>query len=96
MKISIMQMYNAMNTTPEFVEIKSLAGAGVERKLKSKANRSLCLQLIKEGERCIKTLMTMIKVTKVTILIILKEFNDAGLIEFFSSIGKQSKIVNVL
>ena len=43
MKISIMQMYNAMNTTPEFVEVESLAGA--ERAAQGRATRSLGLAL---------------------------------------------------
>ena len=89
-----MQMYKAMNTTPEFVEIESLAGA--ERAAQGRANRSLCLELIHGGVWCVTKLMKMIKVSRSAILIILKDLDKAGLIEFFSSIGKQSKIVNVL
>ena len=94
MKISIMQMYDAMNITPEFVEVVSLAGA--ERVAKGKANRSLCLQLIKDGELCMNELVKLVRVDRTTMLAMLKEFSAAGLIEFFSSIGKQSKILNVL
>ncbi len=94
MKISIMQMYKAMNKTPKFTEVIPTQCA--ERIAKGKANRSLCLQLIKAGEWCINKLSVLVKVHRSTLLVILKEFSVKGLIELVNGNGKPSKIVNVL
>jgi len=94
MKIPMIQAIEAMNKTPKFTEV--ITNSPDDRKIKGAANRKLCLELIKAGELCLKVLMKIVDVSRTTIMIILKEFNEAGLIEFFSTTGKKSKIVNVL
>jgi DNA-binding transcriptional ArsR family regulator len=79
MKIPMMQSIRVMNKTPDFkVE---LSRSCAERVAKGKSNRALCFKLIKEGERSIVKLAELVKIHKSTVLVILKEFRDGGLIE---------------